>query len=161
MVEKIDDVLKGHEFRMIDWTQFRAGLVACVPTLLGYWAVGFACGTIGNVSGFSLAEIACMSIFVYASSAQFFTQSTTFEKLVGGLLMTDETFGVAERFAKKNDGRLPFSWLLGLNLLAWGSWTFATLMGCLFADFLPDWLRESFGFSLVGMFFGAFGVKFL
>jgi len=178
------------------WGDFRAGMVACVPTLLGYWAIGFACGAIGNVSGFSLAEIASMSIFIYAGSAQFliyqlkvagagvlaiaigvafinmryllinsymaqfFSQNTLFEKWVGGLLMTDETFGVAARYAKKNDGKMPFSWLLGLNLLAWGNWIFATLTGCLFADFLPDWLRESFSFSLVGMFLGLLVLTF-
>lgn len=51
--------------------QFYAGVLACIPTLLGYWAIGFACGAVGNVTGFSTFEIAMMSIFIYAGSAQF------------------------------------------------------------------------------------------
>ncbi|WP_182417189.1 AzlC family ABC transporter permease [Bartonella sp. HY038] len=48
-----------------------AGFLACIPTLLGYWAIGFACGAVGNVTGFSTFEIVMMSVFIYAGSAQF------------------------------------------------------------------------------------------
>lgn len=170
--------------------QFRQGFIACVPTLLGYWAVGFACGAIGKVSGFSVIEIALLSIFLYAGSAhflfyslaatgagiaeiafaiafinmryllintymaQFFKRSSLQEKLIGGLLITDETFGVAARYANHHGGELPFYWLLGLNLTAWVNWILSTIVGCFFASALPDWLRNSLSFSLVGMFVG-------
>lgn len=170
--------------------QFRAGVIACIPTLFGYWAIGFACGAIGRISGFSTLEIALLAIFVYAGSsqflfyqlaamgagvmqiaiavafinmryllintymAQFFSRATVMEKLVGSLLMTDETFGVASQYARKNNNQLPFYWLLGLNLVAWWSWIFATIVGSIFAAALPLWLRDSLAFSLVGMFIG-------
>jgi len=172
------------------WFQFRAGLVACVPTLLGYWAIGFACGAIGYVNGFTTWEIMALAIFIYAGSAhflfyqlaaagagvvaialgvafinmryllinaymaQFFSSFTFKQKLVSGLLVTDETFGVAVNHARREGGSLPFYWLLGLNLLAWGNWIFANFMGTIFANILPQWLRDSLGFSLVGMFLG-------
>ena len=53
------------------WSLFRQGVIACIPTLLGYWAIGFACGAIGAVSGFTTLQILCLSAFVYAGSAQF------------------------------------------------------------------------------------------
>jgi len=169
---------------------FWQGVYACIPTLLGYWAVGFACGAIGRVSGFDLLEITLLSVFLYAGSAQFlfyslassgagiaqialaiafinmryllintymaqfFSRSSLIEKLVGGLLLTDETFGVATRHASRHDGELPFYWLLGLNLTAWINWVISTTVGYLFAAAMPDWLRNSLGFSLVGMFVG-------
>lgn len=170
--------------------QFRQGVVACIPTLLGYWAVGFACGAIGRVSGFNVLEVTLLSVFLYAGSAQFlfyslaasgtgilqiafavafinmryllvntymaqfFNRSSLAEKLIGSLLITDETFGVAANYANRYNGNLPFHWLLGLNLTAWFNWIFSTVAGCLFAVTLPGWLRDSLGFSLVGMFVG-------
>jgi len=171
------------------WREFCLGLIACVPTILGYLAIGFACGAIGRVSGFSVVEIVALAIFVYAGSAhflfyqlalagagvfsialavafinmrylminaymaQFFAPFTGAQKWISGLLTTDETFGVAANHARKH-GSLPFYWLLGLNLLAWGNWIFANLIGALFADILPAWLRDGLSFSLVGMFLG-------
>ena len=172
------------------WSLFKQGVVACIPTLLGYWAIGFACGAIGAVSGFTILQIFCLSTFVYAGSAQFlfysmastgaglvqialgvlfinmryllintymaqyFSHANRLEKLVGGFLMTDETFGVASQYARTHGNVLPFSWLLGLNITAWLSWILATLVGSIFAASLPDWLKDSLSFSLVGMFIG-------
>ncbi len=172
------------------WRLFKQGVVACIPTLLGYWAIGFACGAIGAVSGFTILQIFCLSTFVYAGSAQFlfysmastgaglvqialgvlfinmryllintymaqyFSHANRLEKLVGGFLMTDETFGVASQYARTHGNVLPFSWLLGLNITAWLSWILATLVGSIFAASLPDWLKDSLSFSLVGMFIG-------
>lgn len=169
---------------------FKNGVIACIPTLLGYWAIGFACGAIGTVSGFTILQVFCLSFFVYAGSAQFlfyslcstgadllqialgiafiniryllintymaqfFNHANLFEKLIGGFLMTDETFGVASQYAIKNQNKLPFPWLLGLNVTAWLSWIAATVLGATFATALPDWLRDSLSFSLVGMFVG-------
>ena len=50
---------------------FKAGVIACLPTILGYWSIGFASGAIGTVSGFSPFEITLLSGLLYAGSAQF------------------------------------------------------------------------------------------
>ncbi|AQS41371.1 MAG: Azaleucine resistance protein AzlC [Candidatus Tokpelaia hoelldobleri] len=177
-----------------DRQQFRQGVIACIPTLLGYWAVGFACGAIGTTAGFGVLETALLSTFMYSGSAhfmfyslaaagtetwfaianislaiafinlryllintymaQFFKTANLREKLIGGALTTDETFTIAANHANRNDGKLPFYWLLGLNVTAWLNWIISTIVGCLFAGLLPEWLRDSMGFSLAGMFIG-------
>lgn len=50
---------------------FRQGIKDCIPTLLGYIGIGAAFGIVGSTSNLSLLEIALLSIFVYAGSAQF------------------------------------------------------------------------------------------
>ncbi|WP_223196251.1 AzlC family ABC transporter permease [Diaphorobacter ruginosibacter] len=166
---------------------FKAGVIACLPTILGYWSIGFACGAIGTVSGFSPLEIVLLSGLLYAGSAQFlfyslyaagagalsivagvllinlrhilmssymamyFQRSTAMQKLIGGALLTDETFAVAVQYGNRH-GDLPFAWLLGLNVTAWLNWIVANLMGALLAAALPESLVHGLGFSLVSMF---------
>lgn len=50
---------------------FYDGIQACVPTILGYVGIGISMGIVGKSVGLSIAEIALMSILVYAGSAQF------------------------------------------------------------------------------------------
>jgi len=50
---------------------FRQGVIDCIPTLLGYLSIGFAAGVIEATAGMSLLEIALLSLFLYAGSAQF------------------------------------------------------------------------------------------
>ena len=50
---------------------FRQGVIACLPTILGFWSIGFAAGAIGALAGFSILDITLLSVFLYAGSAQF------------------------------------------------------------------------------------------
>ncbi|MBN2983723.1 AzlC family ABC transporter permease [Cohnella algarum] len=50
---------------------FLQGAKDCLPTLLGYLSIGFAAGVVGKTSGLGIAEIALMSVMIYAGSAQF------------------------------------------------------------------------------------------
>jgi len=50
---------------------FLQGVKDCLPTLLGYLSIGFAAGVVGKTAGLTLAEIAMLSIILYAGSAQF------------------------------------------------------------------------------------------
>lgn len=50
---------------------FIQGVKDCLPTVLGYLSIGFAAGVIEKTAGMSLAEIALMSLLLYAGSAQF------------------------------------------------------------------------------------------
>lgn len=173
-----------------DYENFKAGCKACLPTILGYWAVALPCGALGVVTGLSMWQIAGLAIFLYAASAQlvfysllathadiwqltfstafinlrylltnaylakFFKHTTLAEKLIGSLLITDETFGVALQYAKKNNNNLPFYWLLGLNLTAWLNWIIATMTGAFLSASIPVWANDALSFSLVGMFAG-------
>jgi 4-azaleucine resistance transporter AzlC len=50
---------------------FLKGVKDCIPTLLGYLSIGFAAGVVEKTAGLSVAEIALMSLVLYAGSAQF------------------------------------------------------------------------------------------
>lgn len=50
---------------------FWQGVKDCVPTLLGYLSIGFAAGVVEKTAGLSIAEIALMSLLLYAGSGQF------------------------------------------------------------------------------------------
>jgi 4-azaleucine resistance transporter AzlC len=54
-----------------DGEHFLQGIKDCIPTLLGYLSIGFAAGIIEKTAGLSIAEIALMSLLLYAGSAQF------------------------------------------------------------------------------------------
>ncbi|TCQ02666.1 4-azaleucine resistance transporter AzlC [Rhizobium sp. PP-F2F-G36] len=179
-----------------DERAFKAGVVACGPTILGYWSIGFAAGAIGSVAGFSLLEIGLLAGLLYAGSAQFmfyslyaagagawaivmsvllvnlryvlmssylatfFQGRPLFERFLAGALLTDETFGVAAQHAQMH-GRIPFSWLLGLNVTAYGNWIFANLCGALLASSIPEAITKGLGFSLTAMFVGLLTVTWL
>ncbi|WDM31200.1 branched-chain amino acid ABC transporter permease [Paenibacillus mucilaginosus] len=50
---------------------FFHGVRACIPTLLAYLSIGFACGIVQRTAGLSLSEIVLLTLFVYSGSAQF------------------------------------------------------------------------------------------
>ncbi|MCU6669028.1 AzlC family ABC transporter permease [Enterobacteriaceae bacterium H4N4] len=169
--------------------EFRAGVAACLPTIPGYWSIGFAAGAIGTLSGFTTGQIALLAAALYAGSAQFlfyslwaagaemasvvlsvllvnlryllmsssmsvfFRDYSTLQKMVSGLLLTDETFGVAVQHGSPQ-GKISYAWMLGLNVTAWLNWIVACVMGAWLATTLPASLMEGLGFSLVSMFIG-------
>jgi predicted branched-subunit amino acid permease len=65
--------------------------------------------------------------------------------------ITDETFAVAS-MRKESDIN---AWtMLGLNLTAYLSWVFGTILGLLIGDALPSSLKSSMGIALYSMFVG-------
>ncbi|MCE4049307.1 AzlC family ABC transporter permease [Bacillus sp. Au-Bac7] len=54
---------------------FLQGVKACIPTLLAYLSIGFACGIVQKTAGLSIAEIILLTLFVYSGSAQFIVAS--------------------------------------------------------------------------------------
>lgn len=169
--------------------EFKAGIIACLPTIPGYWSIGFAAGAIGTLSGFSTLETTLLASVLYAGSSQllfyslwaagaevasvvlsvllvnlryllmssamsvFFRDYSLWQKLVSGLLLTDETFGVAVQQGGERRS-VPYAWMLGLNLAAWINWILACVIGAELASSLPTSLMEGLGFSLVSMFIG-------
>lgn len=58
----------------------------------------------------------------------FFRPYTVLQKIISGLLLTDETFGVAiQHGGGKNI--ITYPWMLGLNLTAWLNWILACVSG--------------------------------
>lgn len=170
-------------------TAFRSGIMACLPTIPGYWSIGFAAGAIGTLAGFTTLQTALLATFLYAGSAQFlfyslwaagaetisvvlsvllvnlryllmssamsvyFREQTTLQKVISGLLLTDETFGVAVQQGGR-ESKVSFAWMLGLNVAAWLNWILACIIGAGLASALPPALMEGLSFSLVSMFIG-------
>lgn len=56
---------------MVEEESVWQGVKDCIPTLLGYLSIGFAAGVVEKTSGLSIAEIALMSLLLYAGSGQF------------------------------------------------------------------------------------------
>lgn len=48
-----------------------SGMRAAVPIVLGYLPIGFAAGVVGGQAGMSALEVSCLSLLLYAGSAQF------------------------------------------------------------------------------------------
>ncbi|MFS2222824.1 AzlC family ABC transporter permease [Pantoea sp. B65] len=174
---------------------FSAGVIACGPTILGYWSIGFASGAIGSLSGFSLTDITLLSALLYAGSAQFlfyslwaggagtiaillavllvniryllmssflarfFAGLSAAKKFTSGILLTDETFGVAAQYAGRH-GQIPFWWMLGLNVTAYANWIIANIIGALFASYIPAEVSHRLGFSLTAMFIGLLALNY-
>ncbi|EAN0780982.1 AzlC family ABC transporter permease [Salmonella enterica] len=174
---------------------FKSGINDCLPTIFGYWSIGFAAGAIGSISGFSLTDIILLSAFLYAGSAQFlfyslyasgagiaailvavllvniryllmssymarfFSGASIIEKFISGMLLTDETFGVAVQKSNKNN-EIKFWWMLGLNLSAYINWVISNIIGAIFANFIPYSFSQKLGFSLTAMFIGLLALNF-
>jgi len=63
--------IKGNFIGLSSEDSFLKGVKDCLPTVLGYLSIGFAAGVVEKTAGFSLMEIALMSLLLYAGSAQF------------------------------------------------------------------------------------------
>jgi 4-azaleucine resistance transporter AzlC len=55
--------------------EFRSGVRAALPVVFGYLGIGFAAGVVERAAGMSYAEIALLSMVLYAGSAQFVVTS--------------------------------------------------------------------------------------
>jgi len=54
---------------------FFNGMQDCIPTILGYLSIGFACGVVSKSCGMSILQSTVMSAFIYAGSSQFIAAS--------------------------------------------------------------------------------------
>jgi len=71
-----------------DKATFLQGVKDCVPTLLGYLSIGFAAGVIEKTAGLSIAEIALMSLILYAGSAQFIVAGMMASSSITAMMIT-------------------------------------------------------------------------
>lgn len=54
---------------------FLDGIKDCIPTILGYLSIGFACGVVSKSCGLSIFQTTAMSALIYAGSSQFIASS--------------------------------------------------------------------------------------
>ncbi|MBQ9625204.1 MAG: AzlC family ABC transporter permease [Clostridia bacterium] len=57
--------------QILDKKLYTEGIKDCIPTILGYISVSFACGVLLKTAGMSVLEVALLSIMLYAGSGQF------------------------------------------------------------------------------------------
>ncbi len=86
-----------------------------------------------------------------ATVAPHFTQYSVWKNIGFGVLLTDETFGVASGKVQQKRG-LTSSWMNGLNVTAYICWIISCAVGALFGNWISD--PKSFGldFALTSMF---------
>lgn len=69
MSSETSSISAGEQLTQQD--SFLQGVKDCVPTLLGYLSIGLAAGVVQKTAGLTIAEIALLSLLLYAGSAQF------------------------------------------------------------------------------------------
>jgi 4-azaleucine resistance transporter AzlC len=86
-----------------------------------------------------------------ATLAPHFTRYSVGRNIGIGILLTDETFGVAAGKVQQKQ-RMSVSWMNGLNITAYLCWIIACIAGALFGNWIAE--PEMFGidFALTAMF---------
>ncbi|MFP7254042.1 AzlC family ABC transporter permease [Terribacillus goriensis] len=86
-----------------------------------------------------------------ATLAPHFTQYSVWRNIGFGVLLTDETFGVASSKVQQKR-KMTASWMNGLNVTAYICWIISCAFGALFGNWIAD--PEAFGldFALTSMF---------
>jgi len=165
------------------YDRFEDGVIACVPTILGYLGIGFAMGVVGKGVGLSILEIILMSIIVYAGSAQFIICAllaiqAPFMTIVATVFLVNlrhflMSLSVASYFKKT-----PLLSAIGIGTLltdeSYGvlttalqqdkpvtaKWTHGlnvmAYLSWIFATFIPDPEALGLDFAMVAMFVGLF-----
>ena len=92
-------------------------------------------------------------LFMSAALAPYFRKNSFFKNLSIGALLTDETFLVAatEGLNKK---KIHYSWMMGLNTIAYINWIVATGIGVILGSIIPDYKVFGLDFALTAMFIG-------
>ena len=142
------------------YDRFEDGVIACVPTILGYLGIGFAMGVVGKGVGLSILEIILMSIIVYAGSAQFIICAllaiqAPFMTIVATVFLVNlrhflMSLSVASYFKKT-----PLLSAIGIGTLLTDE-SYGVLTTALLGSFIPDPEALGLDFALVAMFVGLF-----
>ena len=92
-------------------------------------------------------------LFLSASIAPYFKKNSFLKNLFIGVLLTDETFGVAATEGFKNK-EINYFWMMGLNITAYINWIVATGIGVMLGSIIPDYKVFGLDFALTAMFIG-------
>ncbi|KAA8998604.1 AzlC family ABC transporter permease [Affinibrenneria salicis] len=144
-------------FSWVEITLLAALIYAGSAQFLFYSLWSSGAGSMAIVLAIALVNIRYLLMSSYL--ARFFAALPTGQKFISGMLLTDETFGVAAQYAGKH-GRIPFWWMLGLNITAYASWISANIAGAAFASVIPVEISHRLGFSLTTMFIGLLALNY-
>ncbi|PAD35320.1 AzlC family ABC transporter permease [Terribacillus saccharophilus] len=86
-----------------------------------------------------------------ATLAPHFTQYSVWQNIGSGILLTDETFGVASVKTQQKQG-MTASWMNGLNVTAYICWIISCAVGAIFGNWIADPEALGLDFALTSMF---------
>ncbi|MDR0921548.1 MAG: AzlC family ABC transporter permease [Lactobacillales bacterium] len=92
------------------------------------------------------------------SASQLFQKESLLKGIGIGSLLTDESYAVLMTAAAK-EKKVSTSWMNGLNLTAYLSWIFSTVIGAVIGNWIPSPDRFGLDFALVAMFAGLFVIQ--
>ncbi|WP_425589622.1 AzlC family ABC transporter permease [Fictibacillus terranigra] len=90
-------------------------------------------------------------LLMSASLNERMSEDAKWIKAVYGFLITDETFSVA---ATRTEKKLRSAFMLGLGLIAYGSWVINSGVGFLIGSGLPETVQNGMAVALYAMFIG-------
>ncbi|MNM88731.1 Inner membrane protein YgaZ [compost metagenome] len=92
-------------------------------------------------------------LLLSAALSPYFRQLSSVKNAMIGVLLTDETFGVASSEVARSN-QLNHSWMQGLNLTAYLNWIAANLAGAYLGVWITDPEKFGLDFALPAMFIG-------
>ncbi len=93
-------------------------------------------------------------ILMSTTIAPFFKKDSTVKNVTIGTLLTDESFALGMNKLNYTKSKLSFSWFNAVNLVAYLTWIFATLIGAGLGNFVSDPKQLGLDFAIVAMFMG-------
>lgn len=139
----------GSGFSVTDVTLIAAFLYAGAAQLLFYSMSKAGAGIAAVVVAVAMVNMRYLLMSAYI--APHLRDQSAGQRLVAGILLTDETFGLAAYRASRGKP-LTFAWLFGVNLTAYGNWISANLAGALAGQWVSASMMTAFSFSLTAMF---------
>lgn len=89
------------------------------------------------------------------SVSQYFKKYSILSSIGIGALLTDESYGVLMAEIQ-NEKKVSLNWTNGLNITAYFTWIFSTILGSLIGSFIPDPGKFGLDYALTSMFVGLF-----
>ncbi|MCV3296169.1 AzlC family ABC transporter permease [Oenococcus kitaharae] len=93
-------------------------------------------------------------ILMSMNTSRFFKRESMVKNILIGTFLTDESFALSMNKINYTNDSLSFEWLNTSNLIAYFTWSAASLAGGFFGNFIRDSQKLGLGFALVAMFIG-------
>ncbi|WP_138493639.1 AzlC family ABC transporter permease [Paenibacillus pinistramenti] len=109
---------------------------------------------------FTIFFVNLRHLLLSAALSPYFRHLTPVKNMLIGMLLTDETFGVAIQQAARKK-QLSEKWMQGLNITAYINWIAANAAGAYFGKWIADPEQYGLDFALPAMFIGLLVLQLL
>ncbi|MHC9000198.1 AzlC family ABC transporter permease [Enterococcus bulliens] len=93
-------------------------------------------------------------LLISLTIAPYVKHESMVKNILLGIFLTDESFALGMNKLSYTDRKLSFTWLNGANLISYLTWSIATALGVLVAQFIGDPRTMGIDFAIVSMFIG-------